>query len=381
MNLTRFSTLTAGFALLLPAAVLSQAAPADGVRWQCVAPVPQARDHHVVFNARAGRSDVIYAGGGTNYREMYAGVQRSVIGADGLPGPWVESTPLPLPLAGASAVAARGHVVLTGGQVTGPGGLRDLRRVPETYTAPIAADGSLGAWTPGPALPAPRFHHPSVYHDGWVYVVGGQGATEAETGVFAARLAADGSLGPWQQLRPLPEPRSHHAIVVERGALYVIGGLAGNPARQPVQHKSVLRAAIARDGTLGEWRQVSELPHSYATHSAFVFGDALWVVGGVEDNTTFSARVWRAPLSRAGVVGSWSEVQPLPLGRGHVHNTPVIGGRVYSVGGRIAARQGTSPVTDAVVVGALGRAADTADQAAGCPPAPAPPPAATPSPE
>ena len=367
MNITRLFLPLAGLGLLVPASVFAQAAPTGGVRWQCVSPAPPARDHHVVFNTRVGRSDVIYVGGGTNYRDLYDGLQRSVIGADGVPGPWAASTPLPHPLAGASAVAARGYVVLTGGQLAGPGGMRDLKRVAETYTAPIAADGAIGAWTPGPALPAPRFHHPSLYHEGWVYVVGGQGATEAEAGVFAARLGADGTLGPWQTLRPLPEPRSHHAIVIDHGALYVIGGLAGNPARQPVQHKSVLRATLARDGTLGEWQTVSELPHSYATHSAVVSGDALWVVGGVEDNTTFSARVWRAPLSRSGTIGTWSEVQPLPFGRGHVHQTPVIGGRVYSVGGRIAAPQGTPPVTDAVVVGVLGDGASGAEQAAGCP--------------
>jgi N-acetylneuraminic acid mutarotase len=155
-------------------------------------------------------------------------------------------------------------------------------------------------------------------------------------------------------------------VVIDRGAVYVVGGLGGNPARQPVQHKSVLRAVIARDGTLGEWQNIGELPHSYATHSAFVHGDALWVVGGVEDNATFSQRVWRAPLSRAGAIGSWSEVQPLPFGRGHVHVTPVIGGRVYSVGGRIAAQQGQSPVTDAVVVGSLTRTAQAGAQATGC---------------
>ena len=365
MHPTRIAILLAVPGLLLPGAGHAQA-PAAGVQWQCAAPVPQARDHHVVFNAHVGRSDVLYAGGGTNYRELYDAVQRSVIGADGLPGPWTATTALPHPLAGASAVAARGYVVLTGGQVAANGNLRALTRVAETYTAPITADGSLGAWTPGPALPAPRFHHPSVYHDGWVYVVGGQGATEAETGVFAARLGADGTLGPWQTLRPLPEPRSHHAVVVDRDALYVVGGLGGNPARQPVQHRSVLRAVIARDGTLGEWRQIGEMPHSYATHSAFVHDDALWVVGGVEDNTTFSARVWRAPLSRSGTLGSWSEVQALPLGRGHVHVTPVIGGRVYSVGGRIAAQQGQSPVTDAVMVGSLTRTPPAAGQATGC---------------
>lgn len=368
MHLTLRSSIAAGLGLLLPASAIAQAAPSAGVQWQCAAPAPPARDHHVVFSARAGRSDVIYVGGGTNYREIYDGLQRSVIGADGVPGPWTATTPLPRAFAGASALAARGYVVLTGGQVSGAGGVQGLTRVTDTYTAPIAADGSVGAWKPGPALPAPRFHHPSVYHDGWVYVVGGQGATEADAGVFAARLGADGTLGPWQQLRALPEPRSHHAVVVERGAVYVIGGLGGNAARNPVQHKSVLRAAIARDGTLGEWRQVSELPHSYATHSAFVFGDALWVVGGVEDNATFSPHVWRAPLSRQGVVGAWAEAQSLPFGRGHVHVTPVIGGRVYSIGGRIAAQQGQPPVTAAVVVGSLTDAPQAGAAATGCTP-------------
>src|SRR4051812_30712149 len=228
MHPTRLFLPLAGLGLLVPASGFAQAAPAGGVRWQCVSPAPPARDHHVVFNARVGRSDVIYVGGGTDYRTMNDAVQRSVIGADGIPGPWVATTALPHPLAGASAVAARGYVVLTGGQVAPQGGLRGLVRVAETYTAPIAADGSLGAWTPGPALPAPRFHHPSVYHEGWVYVVGGQGATEAEAGVFAARLGADGKLGEGQTLRPPPQPRPPHANLIDHGAPYRIRGAGGD---------------------------------------------------------------------------------------------------------------------------------------------------------
>jgi len=138
-------------------------------------------------------------------------------------------------------------------------------------------------------------------------------------------------------------------------ATNVIGGLAGNPARQPTQYASILRASISRDGTLGEWRKVGEMPHSYATHSAFAHEGALWVVGGVEDNARFSELVWRAPLGRDGTPGTWSQVaQPLPFGRGHVHVTPLLGGRVYSIGGRLAPAQGSPPVTAAVVVGSLG---------------------------
>lgn len=366
MSRNRISALVAGLGLLAPFAAVAQA-PAGGVAWQCAAPSPTARDHHVVFNTRVGGQDLIYAGGGTNYREMFGGLSHSVIGADGMPGEWVDDTPLPKALAGASAVAARGFVVLTGGQVADSGNMRTLTRVAETYTAPIAEDGTIGAWTPGPALPSPRFHHPSVYHDGWVYIVGGQGAQIAEADVFAARLGADGKLGEWQRLRPLPEPRSHHAVVIDRGAVYVIGGLAGNPARQPTQYKNILRAVIQRDGSLGEWQQVGEMPHAYATQSAFVYRGGLWVVGGVEDNQRFSELVWRAPLGRDGRPGAWAQVaQPLPFGRGHVHVTPVIGGRVYSVGGRLAPAQGAPPVTATVVVGELTATPMIGAEATGC---------------
>lgn len=367
MHPSRISALLAGLGLLLPAAAIAQA-PGGGVVWQCAAPVPPARDHHVVFNARVGGRDMLYVGGGTDYRELRSSLQRTELGPDGMPGEWLEDTPLPKALAGASAVAARGFVVLTGGQVSTEGGLRGLTRVADTYTAPIAEDGTIGGWTPGPALPSPRFHHPSVYHDGWVYIVGGQGAAEAEADVFAARLGRDGRLGAWQRLRPLPEPRSHHAVVIDHDAVYVIGGLGGNPARQPTQHASILRAAIERDGTLGEWRKVGDMPHSYATHSAFVHEDALWVIGGVEDNQRFSEIVWRAPLGRDGTLGAWTQVaQPLPFGRGHVHVTPVIGGRVYSIGGRLGAPpQGAPPVTDAVVVGQFTPVAPVGSEATGC---------------
>ena len=102
------------------------------------------------------------------------------------------------------------------------------------------------------------------------------------------------------------------------------------------------------------------MPHSYATHSAFVRDGALWVVGGVEDNARFCELVWRAPRGRGGSLGAWSQVaQPLPFGRGHVHVTPVIGGRVYSIGGRLAPREGAPPVTDAVVVGTFTRSPES----------------------
>ncbi|HEY0303370.1 MAG TPA: hypothetical protein VGC44_00285, partial [Longimicrobiales bacterium] len=56
----------------------------------------------------------------------------------------------------------------------------------------------------------------------------------------------------------------------------------------------------------------------------------------------------RAALRADGTVGAWGEATPLPLGRGHVHNTPVLNDRLYSAGGRTA-----GGVTATVHVGTL----------------------------
>lgn len=357
-SLSRVLASSAALALTAGAPLHAQSADsaaAPPVRWSEAPALAPPRDHHAVFVVPGRTGSWLYAAGGTDYRQFFDGVVRAPIRPGGGLGPWEEAGRLPVPLGGSSVVTAGGFAVLTGGQVATDGNMRSLRRVADVAVARIGADGRLGAWRPAPALPAPRFHHPTVHHGGWVYVVGGQGERASEAGVFAARLGADGRLSAWTTLAPLPRPRSHHAALVHDGHLYVVGGLDGDPMGHMGLYTDVLRAPIAADGTLGEWRIVSRMPHSYATHSAFVHGSALWVLGGVEDNQRFVNHVWRAAFGANGALGRWEEVSPaLPLARGHVHETPVVNGRVYSVGGRVVpAAQGASMVTGAAHVGEL----------------------------
>ena len=46
-------------------------------------------------------------------------------------------------------------------------------------------------------------------------------------------------------------------------------------------------------------------------------------------------RVWRAPVGSDHTLGRWEETSPLPVARGHVHQLPLVGDRVYSVGGAL----------------------------------------------
>ena len=321
--------------LVAPAAAQTTDTVPPQIDWDAGAPLPFGRDHHATFLVQSGAGDYLYAAGGTDYRVFFADVVRARIGADGALGAWEAAGSLPTPRGGTSVAVVNGVAVLTGGQITTDTSMRSLKRIDEVYTARIADDGTLGAWAAAPALPAARFHHPAVAHNGWIYVVGGQGAREAEAGVFAAQVAADGSISGWTEARPLPRARSHHAAFVEAGHLYVVGGLDGIVGGHQALFTDMIRAPINEDGTLGEWRLVSRLPHSYATHAGFGANGYLWLVGGVEDNMRFVATVLRAELRADGRIGPWQEVPPgLPLARGHVHNTPVLNGRVYSAGGR-----------------------------------------------
>jgi len=316
-------------AALAPSAMLAQAAqqapaPTPPIAWSEGPALAAGRDHHAVF---AG-GNRLYVAGGTNYTDVYADVWSAPVRPDGGVGAWERMPDLPDVRAGSAGVVVGGLAVFVAGQ------LKDLSKVPDVFTARVKPDGTLEAWTPAPALPAGRFHHAAAVHGNAIYVTGGQGATNtSEAAVYMARVE-NGRLSEWREVGQMPRPRSHHASLVHDGQLYVIGGLDGNPAAGPALYTDVRRAPIREDGTLGPWQLVSLMPFAYGTHSAFEHGGAMYVMGGVEDNFRFTDRVWRAPFRPDGRLGAWEELKPgLPATRGHVHVTPVINGRVYSVGG------------------------------------------------
>lgn len=313
------------------------------IRWSVGPELPSPRDHHAVFLTESGDGAYLYVAGGNDYSAVFADVWRAAIAADGSVSAWDSLRPLPGARAGASVAVAPRALVMTGGK--GP----DRQNTTETLVATVDGDGDLGEWRVGPPLPAPRFHHTSLYARGMVYVIGGLETDVSADGVFGARLTPEGRLGPWAELTSLPEPRSHHASIVHADYIYVVSGQSGHPAREPAPLPNVIRAEIRPDSTLGDWREISRLPHNYATHSALAHGGYVYVLGGVEDNREFVDKVLRAQLDEAGGLGGWELVaEPLPAPRAHVHHTPVFRNRIYSVGGSNRRR-----VTGALHVGAL----------------------------
>jgi hypothetical protein len=224
-------------------------------------------------------------------------------------------------------VVAHDHAIVIGGVGT-------VSELKDVYSAPLDAMGVIGAWVQQPDLPIKRMHGAAVVVGDTVYVVGGLANGTAITNVERGHLGTDGSVMSWDELTPLPAPRSHHALAESGGYLYALGGLQGEPAGTYTDYKDVLRSEIQPDGTIGAWETLTTLPTRDDTASTFVHDGYVYLVGGII-GVEYVAFVRRAQVLPDHSLGPWEDSPQLPKGRGHVHQTPLYKQWSYSIGGSI----------------------------------------------
>ena len=311
-----------------PGEVAVIAATADSVAWAAGSQLPSGRDHHATFITGVGANAQLWVVGGNDYRSTMADAWRAHINSDGSLGAWTPGPKLPGQRAGMGVASNDRFVILSGGKDSAQ------RTVTDIFVAPIGNDGLLGEWKPAGNLPGPRFHHATIVGGRYLYVVGGLERAVSVPAVLRGTIAEDGTISRWDSVTPLPRPRSHQSMFIRDGALYLVGGLDGNPAGANTPLKDVTRASIRSDGTLGAWEEISTMDHAYATHATAVHGGALWLFGGVEDNARFVDVVLRAPFTPDGKLGPWKQLAAgLPAARSHVHQVPVYRDRAYSTAG------------------------------------------------
>lgn len=307
--------------------------------WQKRGTLAPARNHHATVAAKSDKGMFLYVLGGLGDMAaspipFYDDVQMSAVADDGTLGSWRPTTSLPQKRAGHGVALVGSAIVITGGLVQ-PDGVR-YEPSNTTIVSRVGADAALGAWGNGPTLPSARYHHAMATYKQWVYVVGGLGAGGALGDVARATVSSDGSVSPWESMTKLPAPRGYHGSIVHDGALYVVGG--ANDATNTF-YTEVLRAVIGDDGALGPWKKVSDLPENDGALSLVEFADHLYVIGGVAGvaggSLAVVGSVRRALFAADGSLGAWEEMAKLPTARGHVHQTPLVGARMYSVGGAL----------------------------------------------
>ncbi len=297
--------------------------------WVAGPKLAHKRDHHVTLVAETPAGAFLYVVGGVGGAATVKQIERTTIAKDGTLSAFSDVAMMPEGLLGCGLAQVDRSFVIAGGLGD------DSNSKTSVYVGQIADDGGL-TFTKGPDLGASRYHVSLAYSQGFVYAMGGLSQTVVggmptqKILDVIERAAFDGkTVSPWEMVAPLPVALTHHASIVYKNAIYVIGGgsdVAASPA--------ILRATVSSAGALGPWEDYGSLAQGLASPSVNIFLDQLYVFAGMTTLTGGEvAKVERAPFDGTGKVGTFVDLPPLPLARAHSHQTPLYQGHFYSVGG------------------------------------------------
>ncbi len=305
--------------------------------WTETESFPTGVDHHTTGILDAGESKwLIVAGGHRTENQMvetrFSNVTGARIQPDGSLGEWREFGSFAGSLSFHGQVNdPDGGLIYMGGISAGDGG--DITANLGVLAVSIE-DGELQT-TVGTEMER-VFRHPTAHivHDR-IVVIGGFSATQTEVqaAVSTSPMTDEGVNGAWSEAPDLPQPRALHTSVVHEGSIYVFGGFNQNTNRIA----DILRSTHANDGSLTGWEVVGQWEDARWTATAFVHGDHAYLLGG---GTAFPGdpfihdTITRVELTEDGI-GTIEDIEEeLPTARSHVHQAPMLNGRVYSVGGQ-----------------------------------------------
>lgn len=206
------------------ASVESARIQADGTvgPWADGPPLPATRS---AFGMLAYGGFLYVVGGLDTPTSLTDSVLFSRINDDGTLAGWTSTTRLPAAWGGMGLAAQGNSLYVVCGSTGGSATNRVLR-------ATILADGSLGAWSDtSPLTGAAREYNAAFAMKGRVYVIGGENAGQPIREASSAPVQADGSLGAWAAEPPLLAARWSPAATAWNGCLYAFGGYGGGDLR------------------------------------------------------------------------------------------------------------------------------------------------------
>ncbi len=134
-------------------------------------------------------------------------------------------------------------------------------------------------------------------HDGKIYRVGGFTVKDVEGGKAQLNSQAsvagfDPAKGTWEELTPLPEPRSSHDIAVIGDTLYVVGGWSMSDAAGDNDRGWLTKAySLDLKNPKAEWKAIAETPFHRRAISAAGHQGKLYVIGGMQKDGGPTTRV------------------------------------------------------------------------------------------
>jgi hypothetical protein len=295
-------------------------------------------------NPRYNHASIAYNGylyvlGGFNGRDYYNDVQYATINSStGSISAFSSTTSFPISRSAHTAVAYNGYMYIVGGESGSGNYLNDV------LYAPInSSTGAIGSWSNSTnTLATGRSGHGSVAYNGFLYVLGGEHATEDTachvsasiycSDVKYAPINSDGSTGVWSSANSLSSARSRFGVVIYNDILHVIGGYNGSYLADS-QH-----AVINTNGTTKAWQTDVSFNTARYGHSVGVYRGFLYIVGGCSADLGGVCTTFRSDIQffQIGAGGSLNNVSTntISLGTARTGQTSLFyGNYLYVIGG------------------------------------------------
>ena len=312
----------------------------------------------VFTNARHYHSAVAYNGflyilGGfttvDNNDVQYASLNPN----DGSVGAWSTTTPFAGIRDSATSVAYKGYIYEIGG--TGASTFNDVQY------APFNANGTVGTWTTsGNPFSVARSGHTSVVYNNFLYVLGGTTGASNRNDVQYAPIKPDGSIGAWTTSNAFASARYGHTTVAYNGIIYVMGGFT------TVDKNDVQYAMINANGSVGIWRTTTAFGTIRDSHTSIAANGYIYIAGGA--SAPDLADIQFTKVDPAGATSTYNGASTPPTvartyGAGVAYN-----GFIYILGGCTVIATDTCTTASTAVSfasiaadGTLGSYADTAN--------------------
>ena len=194
----------------------------------------------------------------------------------------------------------------------------------------LAADGY-------PPLPEAVTSFGAVTHNDWLYAFGGhkgerhEYSAEMVSGSFCRLNLKEGQA--WEIL-PSATPGQGQPLVAHKGFIYRIGGMAARNQGDLKQDLYSLSLVQRFDVKARQWEEISPMPEPRSSHDAVMVGDKLFVAGGWQLTGGTNKSVWPSTalvLDLARPQASWKAF-PQPFRR-RALALAALGTRVFCIGG------------------------------------------------
>jgi len=267
----------------------------------------------------------VYLFGGIDNGSPAATVYYAPINANGTIGTWATTTALPAAIYNTSACVYNGFIYIIGGY-TG------TVSVSTVYYAAVNSNGTIGAWNTTTAMPAVLNAVMSICQDGYIYMLGGTNTTTPVANTYYAAIAADGTIGAWTAGTALPVGNASAGIFTYHNSIYIVGGAGLLPGGVSGAYSSVYSVPITSTGALGTWISLAGLPEPRQATVATIVNGVAYVICG-ENNAVGSNQLYWTQLNSDGTIGQWNIGNNLPV-TNYAHTGGSYNGVLYMLGGQ-----------------------------------------------